>query len=204
VIVASLAVLLLAALGVVRLGAAPAAAASACASLGQAANFAVFSDGAFDASQSAGTSINGRIGAAGDVTLDGVSVNPASGDATPTIVAGGNFTGGRTTGAGGTVNGGVQYGGTADVAQNFTVNGGLTHAAPPLTFETEFVSLKELSASLADLNQTPGTRVSLNPYSNALELTGTGPGLNVFTVDAAQLAQAPASSSTSRSRGRAR
>lgn len=29
-----------------------------------------------------------------------------------------------------------------------------------------------------------------NPYSKALELTGTGTGLNVFTVDAAQLAQA--------------
>jgi hypothetical protein len=66
---------LLAALGVHRLGAAPAAGASDCASLGQAANFAVFSDGAFNASESAGTSINGRIGASGDVTLDGVAVN---------------------------------------------------------------------------------------------------------------------------------
>ena len=64
---------------------------SGCASLGQAANFAVFSDGAFNASEPSGTSISGRIAAAGDVTLDGVSVNPAAGDATPTIVAGGNF-----------------------------------------------------------------------------------------------------------------
>jgi hypothetical protein len=87
-------------------------------------------------------------------------------------------------GAGGTVNGGVTYGGTADVAPNFTVSGGLTHAAPPFSFDSEFVHLGELSASLADLTQTAGASVSLNPYSNALELTGTDSGLNVFTVSA--------------------
>ena len=170
--------------------AAPARGASDCASLGQAANFAVFSNGAFNASEPSGTSDTGRIAAAGDVTLDGVSINPAAGDATPTIVAGGNFTAGRTTGSGGTVNGGVSYGGTSDVAPNFTVNGGLTHAAPPFSFDTEFTSLKLLSASLGDLAQTPGATVSLNQYSHALELTGTGTGLNVFTVSAAQLTQA--------------
>jgi choice-of-anchor A domain-containing protein len=190
VVVAALAAVLFAAVGLARLDAAPAAAASDCASLGQAANFAVLSNGAFNESESSGSSINGRIAAAGDVTLDGVSVNPAAGDSAPTILAGGDFTAGRATGSGGTVNGGVQYGGTSNVAPNFTVNGGLTHAAPPFSFDTEFVSLKELSASLADLAQTPGATVSLNPYSNALELTGTGTGLNVFTVDAAQLAQA--------------
>ena len=113
------------------IGRAPrAAAASDCASLGEAANFAVFSDGAFNASQSSGTSITGRIAAAGDVTLDGVFVGPAAGDSTPTVVAGGNFTAGRTTGNGGTLNGGVRYGGTIDVAPNFTVNGTREHAAP--------------------------------------------------------------------------
>ena len=176
-------------IGIARLDGAPAAAgASDCASLGQAANFAVFSDGAFNASESSGTSITGRVAAAGDVTLDGVSVNPAAGDASPTIVAGGNFIGGMTTHAGGTVNGGVQYGGTASVAQNFTVNGGLTHAAPSFSFDTEFTSLRTLSASLGDLPQSPGATVS-SAYG-ALTLTGTGTGLNVFTVDAAQLAQA--------------
>ena len=156
VVVAALAAVLFAAVGLARLDAAPAAAASDCASPGQAANFAVLSNGAFNESESSGSSINGRIAAAGDVTLDGVSVNPAAGDSAPTILAGGNFTAGRTTGSGGTVNGGAQYGGTSNVAPNFTVNGGLTHAAPPFSFDTEFVSLKGLSASLADLVQTPG------------------------------------------------
>ncbi len=135
-----------------------------------------------------GTSISGRIAAAGDVTLDGVFVGPASGDASPTIVAAGNFTAGRTTGAGGTVNGGVTYGATSNVAQNFTVNGGLTNSAPPFSFSTEFTSIKTLSASLADLPQSPGASVSL--AYGALTLTGTATGLNVFTVDATQLSQA--------------
>jgi choice-of-anchor A domain-containing protein len=169
---------------------APAPAASQCASLGAAANFGVFSNGSFNSSGSSGTSITGRIAAAGDVTLDGVFVGPAAGDTTPTIVAGQNFTGGRTTGAGGTVNGGVTYGGTANVAQNFTVNGGVVHAAPPFSFDSEFISLKNLSSSLGDVHQTPGATVVLNQYSHALEITGTASGLNVFTVDAAQLAQA--------------
>jgi len=182
------AIIATAAIGTAGLRADPSTAQSGCASLGQAANFAVFSDGAFNASESSGTSITGRIAAAGDVTLDGVSVGPASGDATPTIVAGGNFTGGRTTGAGGTVNGGVTYGGASNVAQNFTVNGGLTMAAPPFSFSTEFTSIKTLSASLAGLQQSPGASVSV--AYGALTLTGTATGLNVFTVDAAQLAQA--------------
>ena len=189
VVAGFLTVVACAAIGAVRLGGtSTAAGASDCASLGQAANFAVFSEGDFNASESSGTSVTGRIAAGGDVTLDGVSINPAAGDSTPTIVAAGNFTGGRTTGAGGTVNGGVTYGGTANVAQNFTVNGGLTNAAPPFSFDTEFTSLKTLSASLGDLAQTPGASVSL--AYGALTLTGTGSGLNVFTVDATQLAEA--------------
>jgi choice-of-anchor A domain-containing protein len=172
-------------------GTAPVAhAADDCASLGDAAQFVVLSDGDFNSSASSGTSVTGRIAAAGDITLDGISVHPATGDTGPTIIAGGNFTGGRTTGAGGSVTGAVTYGGTADIAQNFTISGGASRAAPPFSFDDEFKSLATLSASLADLTQTPGATVNLNPNSFALELTGTGTGLNVFTVTAAQLSQA--------------
>jgi choice-of-anchor A domain-containing protein len=160
---------------------------AACASLGDAANFAVFSDGAFDASDSSGTTITGRIGAAGDVTLDGVTVGPASGDTGPTVIAGGNFTAGQA-GRGGTVNGGVRYGGSASVAANFVVNGGLVHASPPFSFSDSFETLKELSSSWGQLGQTAGATVTL--AYGALTLTGTGAGLNVFTVSAADLAQA--------------
>ena len=163
---------------------------SDCASLGSAADFAVFSDGAFHSTGSGGTSITGRIAAAGDIKLDGISVGPAAGDAPPTIIGGAAFTAGRTSGAGGSVSGGVTYGGTSDVAPNFTVNGGLTRAPPPFSFDAEFTSLKNVSSSLAGLPQSAGASVSLNPFSHALELTGTEPDSNVFTVDAAQLAQA--------------
>jgi hypothetical protein len=85
--------------------------ASDCASFGEAAGFAVFSDGVFNASATSGTTITGRIGAAGDVTLDGVSVGLAAGESGLAVLAGGNFNGGTVTGAGGTVSGGVSYGG---------------------------------------------------------------------------------------------
>jgi choice-of-anchor A domain-containing protein len=164
--------------------------ASDCASLGEAANFAVFSNGEFNASAAPGTSITGRIAAAGNVTLDGVSVGPAAGESGPEVLAGGSFNGGTVTGAGGTLNGGLSYGGTIDVAPSFAVNGPITHEAPAFSFDAEFESLRQLSSTLAGLAQTDGTTVELNKYSEALELTGTGEGLNVLTVSAAQMTQA--------------
>ncbi|MFZ0043596.1 MAG: choice-of-anchor A family protein, partial [Solirubrobacteraceae bacterium] len=158
-----------------------------CASLGEAAHFVAFSHDEFNASQSQGTSITGRIAAAGNVTVDGVSINPAAGDSTPTVIAGGDFTAGRSTGNGGTLNGGVQYGGSIDVAPDFTVNGGRVHAPPPFDFDYEFTTLTELSGSWGQIGQTAGATVTLNQYSKALELTGTGAGLNVFDVKAADL-----------------
>lgn len=164
--------------------------ADACASLGDAAPFAVFSDGDFNASDPAGTSVTGRIAAGGDVILDGVSIGPGPGDASPEIIAGQSFIAGQTIGHGGSVSGGVLYGGSLSVASNFTVSGGTTHGSPPFSFTDAFTSLSELSSSLASEAQTPGATVTLNPYSAALQLTGTGAGLNVFTVTAAQLSEA--------------
>ena len=158
-----------------------------CADLGNAADFVVFSDGAFNSSQASGTSINGRIAAAGDVTLDGISVSPAAGDSTPTVIAGGDFVAGRTTGHGGTLSGGVRYGGSIDVAPNFTVDGERTHAPPPFSFVSEFGDLTALSKSWATIGQTQDATVTLDPNSKALQLTGKGSGLNVFSVSAADL-----------------
>jgi choice-of-anchor A domain-containing protein len=161
-----------------------------CASIGQAANFAVFSNLDFNASNTAGTSIIGRIAAGGDVTIDGVSISPGAGDASPEVVAGGDVYAGVTTGSGGTLNGGLSYAGTLTRASNFTINGTVSHAAPPFSFTDEFADLRDLSSSLGSLNQSTGATVDLNRYSNALTLTGTDDGLNVFTVSAAQLTQA--------------
>jgi choice-of-anchor A domain-containing protein len=160
--------------------------ASGCASLGEAAGFAVFSDGEFNASEAAGTSISGRIAGAGNVALDGVSLSPSAGESAPEVVAGGNFYGGTVTGSGGTLNGGLSYGGTLDKAADFTVNGATLHEAPHFSFDSEFALLGQLSSSLAGLGQSSGASVELNKYSGALVLTGTGEGLNAFTVSAAQ------------------
>ena len=160
--------------------------AAGCASLGNAASFVAFSHGAFNSSESAGTSITGRIAAAGDVTLDGLSVNPAAGDSAPTVIAGGDFVAGNT-GHGGTLNGGVRYAGSIDVAPNFTVNGEQQHAPPPFSFESDFAALNELSSAWAKIAQTSGATVTLDPNSHALQLTGTDSGLNVFAVSAADL-----------------
>ncbi|HEX3801983.1 MAG TPA: collagen-binding domain-containing protein [Solirubrobacteraceae bacterium] len=161
-----------------------------CASIGQAANFAVFSSLDFNASNTAGTSITGRIAAGRDVTVDGVSISPRTGDATPEVVAGGDVYAGVTTGSGGTLNGGLSYAGTLTRASNFTINGTVSHAPPPFSFTDAFADLRDLSSSLDSLDQSTGATVDLNRYSNALTLTGIDDGLNVFTVSAAQLTQA--------------
>jgi choice-of-anchor A domain-containing protein len=167
------------------------AGASDCASFGEAASYVAFSHGDFNASPPGGENINGRVAAAGDVTLGGSGSGGVyiTGLSAPTVIAGGNFSAGKS-GTGGTLSTGVRYGGDIYVASNFYINGNKDHAQPPFSFDDEFDSLKLLSASWADLDQTPGATVTLNQYSHALELTGTGDDVNVFRVDAAQLAQA--------------
>jgi choice-of-anchor A domain-containing protein len=73
------------------------------------------------------------------------------------------------------------------VAANFTVNGERTHAPPPFSFVSEFGDLTTLSNSWAAIGQTQGATVTVDPNSKALQLTGKGSGLNVFSVSAADL-----------------
>ena len=65
-------------------GAPPGARVAACDWLGAADRFAVFSDGVFTAAAGGGTTINGRVAAAGDVTLDGVTLTGSA----PAVVTG--------------------------------------------------------------------------------------------------------------------
>jgi choice-of-anchor A domain-containing protein len=162
----------------------PRATAAACASLGVAEPYTVFSHGVFTAAGGGGTTITGRIAAAGDVTLDAVTVGPAAGDEPPTVTTGGDFIAGL--GAGGTVNGGVRYQGAYTVAPNFTVNGDKTHAAPPFSFNDAFNELGLLSDTWSELSPTPGATVTF--AYGALTFNGVpGGGLNVFKVDAADV-----------------
>ena len=176
---------------------ASAASASDCASLGQAANFVAFSNGDFNASPPGGENITGRIAAArrcdaGRPRERRRVRERGNRRRLPNRGGRGQLHRRHEHGAGGSVNGGVRYGGTSSVASNFYINGGTQHGDPPFSFSDEFASLRTLSASLADLDQTGGASVHANP-NGALELTGTDTGLNVFTVSAAQLTQARAS-----------
>src|SRR3954453_11625310 len=73
----------------------PVARVAACAQLGAADHFAVFSHGVFKAAQVGGTTITGRIAAGSTVTLDGVSVGPGVGDEPPTVITGASLVAGK-------------------------------------------------------------------------------------------------------------
>ncbi len=179
------------------LGPTPASGASECASLGEAAHFVAFSHADFNASPPGGENISGRIAAAADVTLGGpgsagVFVTGATGDVSPTVIAGHDLKAGQS-GSGGTLSGGATYGNAANIASNFYVTPPAQRGPVPFSFDDEFASLRSLSASLYDLSAkgTAAGIVSVNPYTHALEMTGSAAGLNVFTVSASQLTQAP-------------
>src|SRR3954447_25611591 len=163
----------------------PAATAASCAALGVADDFAVFSDGAFHATQGGGTTITGRIAARGNVKLDGVLVGPGVGDKSPTVITGASLTAGETRGDGGTLKGGVRYAATLDVTRNFSISGARQRGAPPFSFADEFQALGLLSDRWSALPQTPGAQVRFS--SGALILRGASSGLNVFDVSAANV-----------------
>src|SRR4051794_32219418 len=110
----------------------PAATAASCAALGVADDFAVFSDGAFHATQGGGTTITGRIAARGNVKLDGVLVGPGAGDEPPTVITGASFSAGTTRGDGGKLNGGVRYAGNPGGTRNLPPPRARQPGAPPL------------------------------------------------------------------------
>ena len=98
---------------------------------------------------------------------------------------------GRTAGGGGSLHGGVSHAGSYDVTPNFTVTGTVEQGQPPFSFDSEFAALRSSEQHRGERFPRPaGQSVTLNPYSHALELTGTADGLNVFTVSASDLTAA--------------
>jgi choice-of-anchor A domain-containing protein len=156
----------------------PIARAAACDALGEADNYAIFSHE--NVTVPSGISMNGRIAAAGDVTL--ASGATISGSPSPAVIAGRDFIAGKS-GGGGTVNGGVRYGRNKDVASNFTINGGLNQGASGIDFDEEFNDLALLSDAWAKLTPTPGAQAILQ--YGALDFHGYSTGLNVFNITAA-------------------
>lgn len=151
-----------------------------CADLGAADTFSVFAGGNISLN---GTSSQGRIAAAGDISLNAVGINASS----PAVVAGGSI----TTGAnGGSVSGGATYGQNLSQAGTFTFSPAAQKQAPSFSFPQSFVSLGELSAGLAAQAQTAGATEVAQYGALTLTAPTPNPSVVVFHVSEADLAGA--------------
>ncbi len=159
---------------------APRAANAACgdAVLGIAQGFNVFVQHTYGASN---TSVEGRVAAGGDATIDSYSVGSrlAPSAARTDLIAGGSL----TVGGGGAQapNGSVTYGTTLSGSIS-TPNGTLQHAPAPFDVDAQFASLSATSTDIYALGGAPG-----GGPSYAFDFTGTSTTTNVFKVDATVL-----------------
>ena len=123
--------------------------------------------------------------------VGGVYVQRGNGRRLPAtvVVAGGNFTGGTEHGAGGSVVNGARYGGTSSVATGFTSMAARNMALRHLSSATSSCSPRTLSRPPAHPHQKWRGHRARKPQRCARAERNRFP-LNVFTVSAAQLAQA--------------
>ncbi|MEM8529629.1 MAG: choice-of-anchor A family protein [Chloroflexota bacterium] len=154
------------------------------ASLGPAADFNVFMLG--DVTQSS-SDTEGRMAAAGDVSLGGYSVadklDPSIWTDQDVLVVGGNltYTSGRV------YYGNAIYGGNADVSGSTTIDGTLSQGTP-IDFAAAENDLLDRSATLSQISANGTTQVQYWGGPTAqVTLTGTDPDLNVFTVSGTDL-----------------
>jgi choice-of-anchor A domain-containing protein len=151
-----------------------------CGSLGEAAAYDVFSDGSYAADN---TQVNGRVAARGDVAVSQIGMGFATSGGYD-VVAGGDI-----TGSGGQVQGDVRYGGALRFDPTFAVVGESSKGEPPFSFDAQFAKLRELSASLAELPDTPGNTV-VKQDDGALHFGSTDGARDryVFNVSGSRLA----------------
>jgi len=128
-----------------------------------------------------GDQITQRAAVGGDATFTGTSISGAGSAYASSLVVGGDL----SYVNGGSIIGGAQVGGANHAPSYMPVSAGL--ASLPVDFDIENLRLKNLSAGLAAQTATGVTELK---WGSNLYLTGAGAGLNVFTVDAATLAQA--------------
>ena len=128
-----------------------------------------------------GDQISRRAAVGGNATFTSTSISGAGSSYDSSLVVGGNL----NYLNGGSINGGAQVGGANYAPGYMPVSAGL--ASLPVNFSVENLRLKNLSATLATQAATGVTELK---WGSNLFLTGSGPGLNVFTIDAATLAQA--------------
>lgn len=127
---------------------------------------------------STGGSVEGRVAVGGNASISNMSVATTAANGQTDLAVGGNL-----STSGGTLNhGNIQAGGT--VSGSITVQNGTTTAnSSPFNFTAENARLQSLSSTLAGYANT-GT---VTNYYGQLQLTGTSSGLNVFTINGADL-----------------
>jgi choice-of-anchor A domain-containing protein len=156
-----------------------------CAAPGVPGQYDVFVGGTFT-SDTGGATIQGRVAAGGDASVQSITLgtNPplAPDPSRADLVVGRNLTVG---GGGGTVaQGRVTYGGTLAATGTLSTLGGLHHEQPPFVFPDQMALLRERSAQWADL---PANGTIGGPGSYDIRFNGTSSTLNVFALTASAL-----------------
>jgi choice-of-anchor A domain-containing protein len=147
-------------------------------------NVFIFGSGSF---MSTNTDTMGNLAAGGDVSLmnyavaQGISGNSALNPNPARLVVGGALTA-QNGGVGSNQNGAIYYGTVAPTLVNnsFTARGGQFANQSLVNFNAAASLYRSYSAQLGNLGATGST--SFNSSSDQLTFTGTGSGLNVFTV----------------------
>ncbi len=147
-------------------------------------NVFIFGNGSF---MSTNTDTMGNLAAGGDVSLmnyavaQGIAGNSALNPNPARLVVGGALTA-QNGGVGSDQNGAIYYGTIAPTIVNnsFTAHGGQFANQSLVNFNSAGSLYKSYSEQLGLLNSTGST--SFDNNSDQLSFTGTGSGLNVFTV----------------------
>lgn len=154
-----------------------------CGSLGEAAAYDVFSDGVYEARS---TEVYGRVAARGNVDVSQIGIGSATSGGYD-VVAGGNI-----KGRGGQIHGDARYGGALDFDPTFGLTGGqASKGDPPFSFDEQFAHLRELSATLAELPDTPGNTVAAEYGALKFGTTDSSRDRYVFNVAGSTLASQP-------------
>jgi choice-of-anchor A domain-containing protein len=135
--------------------------------------------------RSVGSDTEGRVAVCGNAYLQNYSVGaPLSNPTGYSLVVGGNL-----TANGGSTNGAMYVGGTSTFTSWSKAGLAPAGTADPVDFAAEAIRLKALTDTLADYVANGATNYVNwgGSHGGQLTLTGANAGLNVFSVDAAQL-----------------
>jgi choice-of-anchor A domain-containing protein len=128
--------------------------------------------------------VKGKVAAGGNITMTDFSVGEdlPNNDVSRLLVAGGNLSLAR-----GSVWGEAFYGASYSADATVTYHRGTVAKGSPINFTARFTELRSLSSQLAAVTPTGMVTRSAGGYVR-VSLTGTNPEVNVFELNASELA----------------